>query len=111
GGMCGFAGVYLWVGHNAGVAGVMPAGQVYIALAAVICGEWRPWPSLGACLLLGFLTALETRRQGVSVPGIGVLPTKVFSALPYVLTVILMAVFIGRSVDPKAVGKPYLKER
>lgn len=49
--------------------------------------------------------------QGVSVPGIGVLPTQVFSALPYVLTVILMAGFIGRSVAPKAVGKPYIKER
>ncbi|HAD43848.1 MAG TPA: sugar ABC transporter permease [Plesiomonas shigelloides] len=109
--MCGFAGAYLSVAQNAGFGHEMTAGQGYIALAAVIFGKWRPWPTLGACLLFGFLTALETRMQGVSVPGIGVLPTQVFSALPYVLTVILMAGFIGRSVAPKAVGKPYIKER
>ncbi|MDA1381530.1 hypothetical protein PCI56_21900 [Plesiomonas shigelloides subsp. oncorhynchi] len=61
--MCGFAGAYLSVAQNAGFGREMTAGQGYIALAAVIFGKWRPWPTLGACLLFGFLTALETRMQ------------------------------------------------
>ena len=82
-----------------------------IALAAVIFGKWRPWPCLAACLLFGFFTALETRMQGVSVPGLGVLPTQLFAALPYVLTVVLLVGVVGRAVAPKALGRPYVKER
>ncbi len=108
---CGLAGAYLSLSQNAGFTREMTAGQGYIALAAVIFGKWNPRGALLACLLFGFLTALEARMQGIEVPLLGVLPTQVFSALPYVLTVILLAGFIGKSVAPKAVGMPYKKER
>ncbi|NGN99360.1 ABC transporter permease [Grimontia sp. S25] len=109
--LCGLAGAYLSTAQNAAFGKEMTAGQGYIALAAVIFGKWQPRNALLACLLFGFLSALETRMQGVSIPLIGVLPTQLFSALPYVLTVVLLAGFIGKAVAPKAIGRPYEKER
>lgn len=109
--LCGMAGAYLSTAQNASFSKDMSAGAGYIALAAVIFGKWRPWPVLGACLLFGFLTAMQARLQGVEIPGIGPVPTQVFQALPYILTVILLAGFIGKAVAPKAIGRPYLKER
>jgi simple sugar transport system permease protein len=89
----------------------MTAGQGYIALAALIFANWKPWPVLGACFLFGLLSAVAIRLQGVSVPMIGAVPVQVFQALPYVLTVILLAGFIGKSTPPRAGGVPYVKER
>ncbi|WP_434355321.1 ABC transporter permease [Parasalinivibrio latis] len=109
--LCGMAGAYLSTAQNASFGREMTAGQGYIALAAVIFGKWQPRNAFLACLLFGFLSALETRMQGVSIPIIGVLPTQVFSALPYVLTVVLLAGFIGKAMAPKAIGRPYVKER
>ncbi|MFS1873921.1 ABC transporter permease [Enterovibrio norvegicus] len=109
--LCGLAGAYLSTAQNAAFGKEMTAGQGYIALAAVIFGKWQPRNALLACLLFGFLSALETRMQGVDIPLIGVLPTQVFSALPYVLTVVLLAGFIGKAVAPKSIGRPYEKER
>ena len=88
----------------------MTAGLGYIALAAVIFGKWRPLPVLGACLLFGLLMALEARLQGIELPLIGTLPTQLFQALPYALTVVLLAGFIGKAVAPKAIGQPYIKD-
>ena len=88
----------------------MTAGQGFIALAAMIFGKWRPLPAFGACLMFGLLDAVAIRLQGVRVPGIGEVPVQLIQALPYVLTVILLAGFIGRAVAPKAVGVPYEKE-
>ncbi|WP_407332835.1 ABC transporter permease [Enterovibrio sp. 27052020O] len=109
--LCGLAGAYLSTAQNAAFGKEMTAGQGYIALAAVIFGKWQPRNALLACLLFGFLSALETRMQGVDIPFVGVLPTQVFSALPYVLTVVLLAGFIGKAVAPKSIGRPYEKER
>ena len=64
-----------------------------------------------ACLLFGFLDAAATRMQGVILPGIGEVPVQLVQALPYVLTVILLAGFIGRAIPPKSLGRPYVKER
>lgn len=108
--LCGFSGAYLSLAQNAGFGREMSAGQGYIALAAVIFGKWKPRTTLFACLLFGLLTALEARMQGVEVFGT-TLPTQLFSALPYILTVVLLAGFIGTAIAPKAVGKPYVKER
>ena len=83
----------------------------YMALAALIFGHWRPVPALLACLLFGFLDAAAIRLQGVSLPGIGEVPVQAVQALPYLLTVILLAGFIGRTTAPKALGIPYVKER
>jgi simple sugar transport system permease protein len=108
--LTGIAGTYLSVAHNAGFAREMTAGQGYIALAALIFGKWRPWPAFGACLMFGLLDAIAIRLQGVHVPGIGEVPVQFIQALPYVLTVVLLAGFIGKAVAPKAIGVPYVKE-
>jgi simple sugar transport system permease protein len=89
----------------------MTAGKGFIALAAVIFANWRPWPALGACLLFGLLDAVAIRLQGVVLPGIGQVPVQAIQALPYLMTVILLAGFIGKSTPPKASGLPYVKER
>lgn len=109
--LCGFAGAYLAIAHNAGFIREMTAGKGFIALAAMIFGQWRPFSALSACLLFGFLDALATRLQGVTLPVIGEIPVQLIQALPYVLTVILLAGFIGKAVAPKAGGTPYVKER
>jgi len=111
GALSGIAGTYLSTAQNASFVREMTAGQGYIALAALIFGKWRPLPAMLACLMFGFLDAVAIRLQGVVVPGIGEVPVQAIQALPYVLTVVLLAGFIGRATAPKAVGIPFLKER
>jgi simple sugar transport system permease protein len=106
----GIAGAYLSIAQNAAFSRDMTAGQGYIALAAMIFGKWKPVPALGACLMFGLLDAIAIRLQGVRLPGIGEVPVQLIQVLPYVLTVILLAGFIGRAIAPKAIGVPYEKE-
>jgi simple sugar transport system permease protein len=108
--LTGIAGTYLSIAQNASFSKEMTAGQGYIALAAMIFGKWRPYPALGACLLFGLLDAIAIRLQGVRIAGVGEVPVQLIQALPYALTVILLAGFIGRAVAPKAIGVPYTKE-
>lgn len=108
---CGFAGSYLAIAQSSGFIKDMTAGRGYIALAALIFAKWKPVNALYACLLFGFLDAMAIRLQGQQIPGIGEVPVQVFQALPYILTVILLAGFIGKAIPPKASGIPYLKER
>lgn len=109
--LCGLAGAYLTLAQNASFSPNMTAGRGFIALAALIFGKWRPLPTMGACLLFGFLDAVAIRLQGVQLPGIGEVPVQLIQALPYILTVVLLAGFIGSAIAPKALGKPYVKER
>ncbi|MCB1883717.1 MAG: ABC transporter permease [Geminicoccaceae bacterium] len=109
--LCGVAGAYLSIGQGAGFVRDMTAGKGYLALAALIFGKWRPVPTLLACLLFALADALQTRLQGVTLPVIGELPTQAIQALPYLLTILLLAGFVGRAVAPKAIGQPYVKER
>ncbi|MBV8501708.1 MAG: ABC transporter permease [Paucibacter sp.] len=112
--LCGLAGSYLVLAQNANFSPNMTAGRGFIALAAMIFGKWKPVPTLFACLLFGFLDAAAIRLQGVSLPawlGGGEVPVQLIQALPYVLTVVLLAGFIGQAVAPKALGRPYVKER
>ncbi|NKC11955.1 MAG: ABC transporter permease [Gammaproteobacteria bacterium] len=109
--LCGIAGAYLSIAHGASFGRDMTAGKGYIALAAMIFGRWRPLQAFGACLLFGFLDAVAVRLQGVALPGIGEVPVQFIQALPYVLTVVLLAGFIGRAVAPRASGIAYVKER
>ncbi len=109
--LCGIAGTYLSVAQNASFVREMSAGQGYIALAAMIFGKWRPFTAMGACLMFGFLDAVAIRLQGVEITGIGEIPVQLIQALPYILTVVLLAGFIGRAIAPKAIGIPYIKER
>jgi simple sugar transport system permease protein len=83
----------------------MTAGRGYIALAALIFGNWRPFGAFGAALLFGFSSALAQRLPAYSDSG-----AILFSALPYVLTLIAVAGVIGRSIPPAAVGRPYVKQ-
>jgi general nucleoside transport system permease protein len=109
--LCGLAGSYLVMAQNASFTPHMTAGRGYMALAAMIFGKWHPVGALWACLLFGFLDAASIRLQGVVLPGIGAVPVQAIQALPYVLTVVLLAGFIGRATAPRALGTPYVKER
>ena len=109
--LCGIAGAYLSTAQGAGFIREMSAGKGYMALAALIFGKWKPLPALMACLLFGFLEALAARLQGVPLPMIGEMPVQFMQALPYLLTVVLLAGFIGKAIAPKAIGVPYRKER
>ncbi|MCG7360862.1 ABC transporter permease [Roseomonas sp. ACRSG] len=109
--LCGVAGAYIATAQGAGFQRDMIAGRGYIALAAMILGGWRPWPILLACLAFGLLDAVAIRLQGVVLPGIGAFPVQAIQALPYLLTVVLLAGLVGRAIPPKASGTPYVKER
>ena len=109
--LCGIAGAYLSIAHGAGFVREMTAGKGYIALAAMIFGNWRPLQALYACLMFGFLDAVAARVQGLELPLIGEVSSDLILALPYVLTVIFLAGFIGRATPPAAIGAPYVKER
>jgi general nucleoside transport system permease protein len=111
GALTGVAGAYLSTAQGAGFVRDMTAGMGYLALAALIFGKWRPAPTLGACLLFALADAVQIRLQGVDIPGVGVIPVQFIQMLPYVLTVFLLAGFVGRAVAPKASGIPYVKER
>ena len=111
GALCGVAGTYLSTAASAGFVRDMTAGKGYLALAALIFGKWRPWPTLGACLLFAFTDALAVRLQGVALPVVGVIPVPFVLALPYVLTVLLLAGFVGKATPPQAIGQPYSKEK
>jgi len=108
--LAGIGGTYLAVAQTAQFIPNMSAGKGFMALAALVFGKWRPWPAMGACLLFGFLDAVAIRLQGVEVLGF-VIPVQFIEAIPYMLTVFLLAGFIGKAVAPKALGTPYVKER
>lgn len=109
--LCGLAGSYLVLAQSASFSQNMTAGRGFMALAALIFGRWHPVNALWACLLFGFLDASAIRLQGVQWPGVGEVPVQMIQALPYVLTVVLLAGLIGRATAPKALGVPYTKER
>ncbi|MDW6025509.1 ABC transporter permease [Mesorhizobium sp. BAC0120] len=109
--LTGVSGAYLSVAQNAGFVKDMTAGKGYIALAALIFAKWRPVPAMFACLLFGLLDAASIRFQGQPWPMIGKVPVQFMQALPYVLTVVLLAGFVGRAIPPRAGGVPYVKER
>ncbi len=107
--LSGLAGAYLVLAQNPSFIPNMTAGRGYMALAALIFGKWRPGGALAACLLFGFLDAVSIRLQGAALPFIGAVPVQAIQALPYLLTVVLLAGFIGRAVAPAALGRPYVK--
>ncbi|MCR8827431.1 ABC transporter permease [Pseudosulfitobacter koreensis] len=109
--LCGIAGAYLSTALQAGFVKDMSAGRGYIALAALIFAKWRPWYALYATLLFGLFGALETRPDVItSLTGMRV-QGQLLGALPYIMTVIILAGFVGRATPPRAGGEPYVKER
>ena len=107
--LCGMAGTYL-ASLAAGFVKDMSAGRGYIALAALIFAKWRPWYALSATLLFGLLEAIGNRYQSISMGEITI-PVQFMQALPYILTVIILAGFVGKAIPPRAGGSPYVKER
>lgn len=108
--LCGIGGTYLSTSLAAGFVKEMSAGRGYIALAALIFAKWRPWPALGAVLLFGALEAIANRWPNIDL-GIITLPNQFMTALPYILTVVILAGFVGKAIPPRASGEPYVKER
>ncbi len=109
--LCGFGGAYLSISQNSFFVRDMSAGKGFVALAALIFARWMPFNALVSCLLFGILEASAIAFQGITIPGIGEIPVQFIQALPYILTVILLAGFVGKAVPPKAGGVPYVKER
>jgi general nucleoside transport system permease protein len=103
--LAALGGAYLSIGFLGSFSENMTAGKGFIALAALIFGNWKPFGAFGAALLFGFSSALAPRLAAYSDSG-----AILFSALPYVLTLIAVAGVIGRSIPPAAIGRPYVKQ-
>ncbi|WP_439109556.1 ABC transporter permease [Lentibacter sp.] len=108
--LCGIAGAYLATALQAQFVKEMTAGRGFIALAALIFAKWRPIQALYACLLFGLLQAIAVRFQSIDV-GEFTIPVQFMEALPYILTVVILAGFVGKAIPPRAGGEPYVKER
>lgn len=108
--LCGIAGSFIATSLSASFVRDMTAGRGFMALAALIFANWRAWPALYTCLLFGFLQAGGNYMQGAHI-GSFEIPVQFINMLPYLLTVILLAGFIGKSVPPRASGIPYTKDR
>ena len=105
GALAAIGGVYLSIALLGSFSQNMTAGRGFIALAAVIFGSWRPWGALAGALLFGGSSALARR-----LPAFSESTAVLFEALPYVLTLVVVAGVIGRSRPPAAIGVPYVKE-
>ena len=108
--LAGLGGAYLSFGTGNAFNENMTAGRGFIALAAVIFGNWRPFGAFGACLLFGFSSALALRLQGSSLLPSDLASANLLQTLPYVLTLVALVGVIGRSRGPAAAGRPYVKQ-
>ena len=104
-------GAYLSIGQSSLFTRNMTAGRGYIALAALILAKWRPVPVLLACLFFGFTEALTIQLGNIKLASGENIPIQFIQIIPYVLTIIVLAGFIGLSRAPKALGIPYNKEK
>jgi simple sugar transport system permease protein len=109
--LAGIAGAYLSIGQSSLFTRNMTAGRGFIALAALIFGKWRPFQTMLACLLFGFTEAVSYQMQAVKLPSGEDIPVQFIQMVPYVLTIIVLAGFIGSSRPPRALGIPYQKEK
>lgn len=110
--LAGIGGAYLSIGQSSLFTRNMTSGRGFIALAALIFGKWRPVQTLLACLLFGLTEAITIQMQGVvKLPSGDDIPVQFIQMVPYLLTIIVLAGFIGSSRPPQALGIPYEKER
>jgi simple sugar transport system permease protein len=109
--LAGMGGAYLSIGQSSLFTRNMTAGRGFIALAALIFGKWRPVQTLLACLLFGFTEAVSIQMQGAVKLGGEDIPVQFIQMVPYVLTIVVLAGFIGSSRPPRALGIPYQKEK
>ncbi|HZF07214.1 MAG TPA: ABC transporter permease [Thermoanaerobaculia bacterium] len=106
GALAAIGGAYLSTGQSSLFTRNMSAGRGFIALAALIFGKWRPVQTMLACLLFGCAEALSIQMQGVAR-----VPVQFIQIIPYVLTIVVLAGFIGHSRAPRALGTPYDEKR
>jgi simple sugar transport system permease protein len=104
--LAGIGGAYLSIAQNSLFTRNMTGGRGFIALAALIFGKWHPVGAFGACLLFGIAEAISDQMQGVVN-----IPVQMIQIVPYVLTMVVLAGFIGRATPPRAIGIPYVKEK
>ncbi|MDQ5845618.1 MAG: ABC transporter permease [Acidobacteriota bacterium] len=110
--LAGLGGAYLSIGQSSLFTRNMTSGRGFIALAALIFGKWRPVQTTLACLLFGLTEAITIQMQGVvKLPSGEDIPIQFIQMVPYVLTIVVLAGFIGSSRPPRALGIPYQKER
>ncbi len=109
--LCSFAGAYLAIVQSGFFLRDMSAGNGYLALTALVFGNWRPLHTALGCLMFGFFAALQVQIEGVAFPVIGKVPGSLIQMIPYVVTVIVLAGLMAKSVAPKAIGQPFVKSR
>ena len=108
---CALSGTYLSVVQSGFFLRDMSAGNGFLALAALVFGGWRPLYTALGCLMFAFFSAVQIQVEGVELPGLGKIPGSLIQMIPYVVTVIILAGFMARSVAPKAIGVPFIKSR
>ena len=106
-----FSGAYLAIVQSGFFLRDMSAGAGYLALTAMVFGNWRPVFTFLGCLMFGFFSAVQIQLEGVDLPVIGRIPGALIQMVPYVVTVIVLAGLMAKSVAPKAIGVPFVKSR
>jgi general nucleoside transport system permease protein len=109
--LCSFSGAYLAIVQSGFFLRDMSAGAGYLALTAMVFGNWRPVYTFLGCLMFGFFGAVQIQLEGVDLPVIGRIPGALIQMVPYVVTVIVLAGLMAKSVAPKAIGVPFVKSR
>jgi len=104
--LSGIAGGYLSLAVSPGFSDNMTSGRGFIALAAMIFGKWTPFGAFGACVLFGFGSQLQYSLQNISIGSVQ-LSSNLVGMLPYLLTIVALAGFIGKAIPPAADGIPY----
>ncbi|WMW81633.1 ABC transporter permease [Undibacterium cyanobacteriorum] len=109
--LCSLAGSYLAIVQSGFFLRDMSAGNGFLALTAVVFGNWRPLQTAAGCLMFALFAALQIQMEGIAFPVVGQIPGSLIQMLPYVVTVIVLAGVMAKSVSPKALGTPFVKSR
>ncbi|MES2018255.1 MAG: ABC transporter permease [Pseudomonadota bacterium] len=109
--LCSFSGAYLSIVQSGFFLRDMSAGAGYLALTAMVFGNWRPAYTALGCIMFGFFSAVQIQIEGVDLPVVGRIPGSLIQMIPYVVTVVVLAGLMAKSVAPKAIGKPFVKSR
>ena len=109
--LCAFSGAYLSIVQSGFFLRDMSAGAGYLALTAMVFGNWRPLHTVLGCMMFGFFAAVQIQIEGVDLPVVGRIPGSLIQMIPYIVTVVVLAGLMAKSVAPKALGKPFVKSR
>jgi ABC-type uncharacterized transport system permease subunit len=109
--LCSFSGAYLAIVQSGFFLRDMSAGAGYLALTTLVFGNWRPLHTVLGCLMFGLFGAIQIQLEGVDLPVVGQISGSLIQMIPYVVTVIVLAGLMAKSVAPKAIGKPFVKSR